>query len=58
MMKTMWMIPIVIGLATALAMAQSAKRAILQCQAYAFLPKEQYENWKLIQLTFDLKDML
>jgi outer membrane biosynthesis protein TonB len=40
------------------AMAQSAKRAILQCQAYAFLPKEQYEAWKYIQMTFDLKDML
>jgi colicin import membrane protein len=40
------------------AMAESAKRAILQCQAYAFLPKEQYNTWKYIPMTFDLKDML
>lgn len=40
------------------AMAESAKRAIEQCQAYAFLPKEQYDTWKLIQMTFGLKDML
>ena len=42
----------------ATAMAESAKRAILQCQAYAFLPKEQYNTWKYIPLTFELKDML
>jgi len=40
------------------AMAESAKRAILQCQAYAFLPKEQYDTWKYIPMTFGLKDML
>lgn len=40
------------------AMAESAKRAIVQCQAYAFLPKEQYETWKYIPMTFGLKDML
>jgi outer membrane biosynthesis protein TonB len=40
------------------AMAQSAKRAVEQCQAYAFLPKEQYETWKYIPMTFGLKDML
>jgi colicin import membrane protein len=40
------------------AMAESAKRAILQCQAYAFLPKEQYNTWKHIAMTFDLKDKL
>jgi colicin import membrane protein len=40
------------------AMAESAKRAILQCQAYAFLPKEQYNTWKYIPMTFELKDML
>ena len=40
------------------AMAQSAKRAIVQCQAYAFLPKEQYDTWKYIPMTFGLKDML
>jgi colicin import membrane protein len=42
----------------ATAMAESAKRAILQCQAYAFLPKEQYNTWKYIPLTFELKDLL
>ncbi|ULL00346.1 protein TolA [Bradyrhizobium sp. I71] len=38
------------------AMAESAKRAIQQCQAYAFLPKSQYDTWKTIALTFDMKD--
>jgi outer membrane biosynthesis protein TonB len=40
------------------AMAESAKRAILQCQTYAFLPKAQYETWKYIPMTFGLKDLL
>jgi outer membrane biosynthesis protein TonB len=40
------------------AMADSAKRAVVQCQAYAFLPKEQYDTWKYIPMTFGLKDML
>jgi len=40
------------------AMAESAIRAIEQCQSYAFLPKEQYETWKYIPMTFDLKEML
>jgi len=40
------------------AMAESAKRAILQCQAYAFLPKDQYNTWKYIPMTFELKDLL
>jgi predicted aspartyl protease len=39
------------------AMAESAKRAIIQCQAYAFLPKQQYDTWKYIPMTFGLKDM-
>lgn len=38
------------------AMAESAKRAIQECQAYAFLPKSQYDTWKTIALTFDMKD--
>jgi colicin import membrane protein len=42
----------------ATAVAESARRAIIQCQAYTFLPKQQYENWKLIQTTFGLQDML
>jgi outer membrane biosynthesis protein TonB len=40
------------------AMAESAKRAIVQCQAYHFLPKQQYDSWKYIPMTFGLKDML
>jgi colicin import membrane protein len=40
------------------AMAESAKRAIEQCQTYAFLPKDQYDSWKTIPMTFSLKDML
>jgi outer membrane biosynthesis protein TonB len=40
------------------AMAESAARAVVQCQAYAFLPKEQYDSWKYIPMTFSLKDML
>ncbi|MCA1528907.1 protein TolA [Bradyrhizobium yuanmingense] len=42
--------------AIANAMAESAKRAIQQCQAYTFLPKAQYDTWKTIALTFDMKD--
>lgn len=40
----------------AMAMAESAKRAIVACQAYSFLPKAQYETWKKIPLAFELKD--
>ena len=40
------------------AVAESAKRAIVQCQVYSFLPKQQYENWRTIPMTFGLKDML
>jgi outer membrane biosynthesis protein TonB len=40
------------------AMGESAARAIVQCQAYSFLPKEQYETWKYIPMTFGLKDMM
>jgi colicin import membrane protein len=40
----------------ATAVGESGKRAILQCQAYTFLPKDQYQTWKYIQMTFDLKD--
>jgi len=40
----------------ATAVAESAKRAIIQCQKYTFLPKEQYESWKYIQLTFGLTE--
>lgn len=40
------------------AVAESAKRAIVQCQVYSFLPKQQYDGWKKIEMTFGLKDML
>ncbi len=40
------------------AMAESAKRAVVQCQAYAFLPRQQYDTWKYIPMTFGLKDMM
>jgi outer membrane biosynthesis protein TonB len=54
--------PSVVGMrgptqAVNLAMAESAKRAIENCQPYAFLPKDQYANWKLIPTTFNLKMM-
>ncbi len=40
------------------ALAENAKRAIVQCGAYKFLPKDQYETWKYIPMTFGLKDMM
>ncbi len=40
------------------AVAESARRAIVQCQVYSFLPKQQYDSWKTIPMTFGLKDML
>jgi colicin import membrane protein len=40
------------------ALGESARRAVKQCQAYTFLPKDQYETWKNIPMTFGLKDML
>ncbi|OKO80398.1 membrane protein TolA [Bradyrhizobium sp. NAS80.1] len=40
------------------AVAESGKRAIVQCQLYSFLPKQQYDTWKTIPMRFGLKDML
>src|SRR5262249_55565798 len=40
----------------ATAVAENASRAIIACQAYTFLPKEQYASWKFIRLTFGLTD--
>jgi len=40
-----------------LAMAESAKRAVENCAPYAFLPKNRYNEWKLIPTTFNLKMM-
>lgn len=42
----------------AMAVAESAKRAILQCQAYTFLPKDRYDTWKKIEMTFGLKESM
>ncbi|MGY3470247.1 hypothetical protein ACVW0I_007118 [Bradyrhizobium sp. LM6.11] len=55
--------PVIVGVrgpsrSIAQAIAESAKRAIVQCQVYSFMPKPQYESWKLIPMTFGLKDML
>ncbi|MEN3287115.1 MAG: hypothetical protein V7634_1415 [Bradyrhizobium sp.] len=54
--------PVVVGFrgpsrSIAAAMAEAAKRAVLQCQAYSFLPKDRYDSWKKIETTFGLKDM-
>lgn len=37
--------------------AESAKRAILQCQPYTMLRKETYNNWKDMELAFKPSDM-
>lgn len=39
------------------AMAESAKRAILQCQPFTMLRPETYETWKDIEIMFDPRDM-
>jgi outer membrane biosynthesis protein TonB len=39
------------------AVADAAARAVVECQPYSFLPKEQYASWKFIPTTFGLKDM-
>lgn len=39
------------------ALAESAKRAILQCQPYTMLRKESYDQWKDIEVAFNPKDM-
>jgi colicin import membrane protein len=55
--------PVVVGVrgpskSIADALGESARRAVEQCQPYAFLPKDQYATWKYIPMTFGLKDML
>ena len=39
------------------ALAESAKRALLQCQPYKMLKVEHYEMWKDMEITFDPRDM-
>ncbi|HUL89169.1 MAG TPA: hypothetical protein VLU23_13450 [Pseudolabrys sp.] len=38
-------------------LAESAKRALLQCQPYTMLKPEHYDQWKDMQITFDPRDM-
>jgi outer membrane biosynthesis protein TonB len=40
------------------AMGESAKRAILTCQPFTMLKPEHYEEWKVMELTFDPRDMV
>jgi colicin import membrane protein len=37
--------------------AESARRALLQCQPYTMLHKESYDQWKDLELAFNLRDM-
>ncbi len=39
------------------ALAESATRALLQCQPYTMLRPEHYDTWKDMQITFDPRDM-
>jgi outer membrane biosynthesis protein TonB len=38
-------------------LAESAKRALLQCQPYTMLKPEHYDMWKDMQITFDPREM-
>jgi colicin import membrane protein len=38
-------------------LAESAKRALLQCQPYKMLKVEHYDMWKDMEITFDPRDM-
>jgi outer membrane biosynthesis protein TonB len=54
--------PAVVGMTgpsrtVSLAMAENAKRAVENCAPYAFLPKNRYNEWKLVPTTFNLKMM-
>jgi colicin import membrane protein len=53
--------PVVVeGSASALgpALAESAKRALLQCQPFTMLKPEHYDQWKDIELKFDPQELL
>jgi colicin import membrane protein len=39
------------------ALAESAKRALLQCQPYKMLRPEHYDMWKDMEITFDPREM-
>ena len=36
---------------------QAAKRALKDCQPFAFLPAEKYREWKVLDLSFTPRDM-
>jgi len=36
---------------------QNAVRAVVGCQPYSFLPQDQYETWKELELNFDPSQM-
>jgi outer membrane biosynthesis protein TonB len=38
-------------------LAETARRALLQCQPYTMLKPEHYEMWKDMEITFDPRDM-
>lgn len=38
-------------------LAESAKRALLQCQPFTMLKAEHYDQWKDMQITFDPREM-
>jgi colicin import membrane protein len=40
------------------ALAESAKRALLRCQPFTMLKPEHYDQWKDIEIKFDLHEML
>ena len=42
--------------AKGLAMLQSAKSALQDCQPYKMLPADKYEEWKVLDLTFSPRD--
>jgi colicin import membrane protein len=37
--------------------AESARRAILQCQPYTMLHREHYAQWRDMEMEFSLRDM-
>ena len=39
------------------AVLAAAKRALKECQPFAFLPAEKYKEWKVLDLSFTPRDM-
>jgi hypothetical protein len=42
--------------AKGLALMQAAKDALLACQPYTMLPRDKYQEWKVLDLTFTPRD--